>query len=103
MPLLVGFGTSSADVNVTVLTGYNADGNVWSITTKNYVTADQVTQYVYGTALADSDLASSNHHFLLWLRHLGSRRNGNRGHPPKDCELSHSCLRDVSHVPVFVV
>ena len=49
----------SDDVNVTVLTGFNADGNVASITAKNHVTADQVTQYVYGTTLDDADIASS--------------------------------------------
>ncbi|MEI8381047.1 MAG: RHS repeat-associated core domain-containing protein [Planctomycetota bacterium] len=49
----------SDDVNVTVLTGYNADGNVATITAKNHVTSDQVTQYVYGTTLTDSDIASS--------------------------------------------
>jgi len=49
----------SDDTNVTVETAYNADGNVSSITAKNQFTGDQVTQYVYGTTLADSDVASS--------------------------------------------
>jgi len=47
------------DINVTVETAYNADGNVASITAKNSVTGDQVTQYIYGTTLSDSDIASS--------------------------------------------
>jgi RHS repeat-associated protein len=47
------------DVNVTVLTAYNADGNVSSITAKNQVTGDQTTTYVYGTTLSDSEIASS--------------------------------------------
>ncbi len=41
----------SDDTNVTVLTAYNADGNVSSITAVNSVTGDQTTQYVYGTTL----------------------------------------------------
>ena len=49
----------SADANVTVETAYNADGNVSSITAKNASTGDQVTQYVYGTTLSDSAIASS--------------------------------------------
>jgi YD repeat-containing protein len=49
----------SADENVTVETAYNADGNVSSITVKNASTGDQVTQYVYGTTLSDSAIASS--------------------------------------------
>jgi len=47
------------DTNVTVLTAYNADGNVSSITAKNSFTGDQVRQYVYGTTLTDSGIASS--------------------------------------------
>src|SRR6185436_15326540 len=49
----------SADVNVTVLTSYNSDGNVASLTALNSSTGDQVTQYVYGTTLDDSDIATS--------------------------------------------
>ncbi|MEO8493493.1 MAG: RHS repeat-associated core domain-containing protein [Planctomycetota bacterium] len=49
----------SDDTNVTVLTAYNADGNVASITAKNSVTGDQVTQYIYGTTLSNSSIASS--------------------------------------------
>ncbi|MBC8874772.1 MAG: RHS repeat-associated core domain-containing protein [Planctomycetes bacterium] len=49
----------SDDTNVTVLTGYNADGNVKSITAKNSFTGDQVSQYVYGTTLSNSGIASS--------------------------------------------
>lgn len=54
-------GTCSAslDTNVTVRTAYNADGNLSSITAENSITGDQVTQYVYGTTLSDSDVASS--------------------------------------------
>ncbi|MEJ7594318.1 MAG: hypothetical protein WKF77_22505 [Planctomycetaceae bacterium] len=49
----------SAETNVTVETAYNADGNVSSITAKNSTTGDQTTQYVYGTTLSDSFVASS--------------------------------------------
>jgi len=42
-----------------VLTAYNADGNVSSITAVNTATGNQVTQYVYGTTLSDSSIASS--------------------------------------------
>jgi len=47
------------DTNVTVETAYNADGNVKSITAKSSVTGDQTTQYIYGTTLTDSAIASS--------------------------------------------
>jgi len=49
----------SDDTNVTVLTAYNADGNVSSITAKNSFTGDQTTQYVYGTTLSDSGISST--------------------------------------------
>lgn len=51
--------TPSNDVNVTVLTSYNADGNVSAVTAVNLSTGNQTTQYVYGTTLADSDIAST--------------------------------------------
>ena len=44
----------SDDVNVTVLTAYNPDGNVSSITAVNAITGDQTTKYVYGTTLSDT-------------------------------------------------
>lgn len=49
----------SDDIDVTVQTAYNADGNVASITAINPVTGNQTTQYVYGTTLSDSLVASS--------------------------------------------
>ena len=49
----------SDDTNVTVLTGYNADGNVSQITAVNAETGNQTTQYLYGTTLATSGIASS--------------------------------------------
>jgi len=49
----------STDSNVTILTAYNADGNVSSITAVNAATGNQVTQYVYGSTLAASGVASS--------------------------------------------
>ena len=42
----------SDDVNVTVQTAYNGDGNVSSLTANNGVTGNQTTQFVYGTTLA---------------------------------------------------
>ena len=50
---------SSDDTNVTVLTAYNADGNVSTITAVNAITGNQTTQFIYGTTLSDSDIASS--------------------------------------------
>ena len=44
---------------MTVTTAYNSDGYVASITAFNSVTGNQTTQYVYGTTLSDSSLASS--------------------------------------------
>ncbi|MFN5625698.1 MAG: RHS repeat-associated core domain-containing protein, partial [Planctomyces sp.] len=49
----------SADLNVTVETTWNADGNVKTIKAKNATTGDQTTEYVYGTTLSDSLIASS--------------------------------------------
>lgn len=49
----------SDDTNVTVRMAYNADGNVSSITAENSATGNQTTQFVYGTTLANSDVASS--------------------------------------------
>ena len=51
--------TASDDVNVTVITAYNADGNVASLTAVNSNTGNQTTQYAYGTTLTDSSIASS--------------------------------------------
>ncbi len=39
---------ASDDTNVTVLTAYNADGNVSQVTAVNSATGNQVTQFVYG-------------------------------------------------------
>ena len=41
------------------MTGYNADGNVSTITAVNSATGNQVTTYVYGTTLTDSAIATS--------------------------------------------
>lgn len=46
-------------MNITVLTTYNADGNVASITALNSNTGSQTTQYIYGTTLSNSAIASS--------------------------------------------
>ncbi len=50
---------SSYDTNVTVLTAYNADGNVSQVTAVNAATGNQVKQFVYGSTLAASGIASS--------------------------------------------
>jgi len=49
----------SVDTNITVETAWNADGNVKTIKAKNTTTGDQTTEYVYGTTLTDSLIASS--------------------------------------------
>ncbi|MEQ9410365.1 MAG: RHS repeat-associated core domain-containing protein [Fuerstiella sp.] len=49
----------SVDQNITVHTAYNADGSVESLTADNASTGNQLTQYVYGTTLSDSEVASS--------------------------------------------
>lgn len=49
----------SADTNVTVLTAYNADGQIAAITAINPFTNDQVTQFVYETTLTNSAIASN--------------------------------------------
>jgi RHS repeat-associated protein len=51
--------TASEDANVSVTTTYNADGNVSSVTASNANTGPQTTQYVYGTTLSDSEIATS--------------------------------------------
>ncbi|TWT56002.1 RHS repeat-associated core domain-containing protein [Allorhodopirellula solitaria] len=50
----------SNDVNQTVLTTYTPDGNTETITAVNAETGDQVTQYIHGTTLATSAIATSH-------------------------------------------
>jgi RHS repeat-associated protein len=52
-------GGTNPDQNRETDYTYNADGKVASLTAKNGTTGDQVTQYVYGTTLSDSDVASN--------------------------------------------
>ena len=49
----------SADTNITVEMTYTADGNLSTLTALNAYTGDQTTQYIYGTTLADSGIATS--------------------------------------------
>ncbi|MBM3998456.1 MAG: hypothetical protein FJ297_02750 [Planctomycetes bacterium] len=49
----------SVDVDITIRTAYNADGNVSTITADNAISGNQTTEFVYGTTLSDSDVASS--------------------------------------------
>ncbi len=51
---------ASDDTNVTVQTSYTADGQISTITAVNSNTGNQITQYVYGTTLSDSAIATSN-------------------------------------------
>ena len=51
-------GTPSGDTDRTTQFTYNPDDQVLTRTDKNGTTGDQVTQYVYGTTLAGSDVAS---------------------------------------------
>ena len=50
---------AASDEDVTVEMTYNADGNLSTLTVKNPATGDQVTRYVYGTTLSDSQIATS--------------------------------------------
>jgi RHS repeat-associated protein len=52
--------SSYPDEDVTVETAYTADGQVATLTAKNPATGDQVTTYVYGTTLDDSEIARSD-------------------------------------------
>ena len=52
--------SGTADEDVTVLTTYTADGRISTYTAVNPETDDQVTQYAYGTTLADSGVARSD-------------------------------------------
>lgn len=52
-------GGSGVDQNKTTNFTYNADGNLATLTAVNATTGNQVTTYVYGTTLTDSDVASS--------------------------------------------
>ena len=49
----------ASDEDVTVEMAYNADGQLSTLTAKNPTTGDQVTTYVYGTTLTDSEIATS--------------------------------------------
>ena len=50
---------TGVDQNKTTNFTYNADGNLATLTAVNATTGNQVTTYVYGTTLTDSDVASS--------------------------------------------
>ena len=52
-------GGTGSDQNRATDYGYNADGKVATLTARNNITGDQVTQYVYGTTLNNSDVASN--------------------------------------------
>lgn len=51
---------SYPDEDVTVATVYTADGQIATLTAKNPATGDQVTTYIYGTTLSDSDIARND-------------------------------------------
>jgi RHS repeat-associated protein len=53
-------GGTAPDQNRETFYTYGLTGQVASVSTKNISTGDQVTQYVYGTSLGDSDVASSD-------------------------------------------
>lgn len=50
---------SSADANQTTNLTYTPDGHIGTLTAINLSTGNQTTQYIYGTTLADSDVAAS--------------------------------------------
>ena len=52
-------GGTGSDQNRETDYAYNADGKVATLTARNSMTGDQVTQYVYGTTLNNSDVASN--------------------------------------------
>jgi RHS repeat-associated protein len=52
--------TGTADQDRTTQWAYTADGLVKTLTAKNPTTGDQVTKYVHGTTLTDSDVARSD-------------------------------------------
>jgi RHS repeat-associated protein len=49
----------SFDQNVTAAMTYNQDGNLLTLTAGNSLTGNQTTQYVYGTTLSNSNVATS--------------------------------------------
>lgn len=53
-------GGSGADENNTLLASYAPDGGLASLTARNPVTGDQTTEWLYGTTLEDSALASNS-------------------------------------------
>jgi len=52
-------GGTASDQNRETDYVYNVDGQVLTLTAKNATTGDQVTRYVYGTTLSDSNVASN--------------------------------------------
>ena len=52
-------GGTGTDQNRETDYAYNADSKVANLTARNSVTGDQVTQYIYGTTLNNSDVASN--------------------------------------------
>jgi hypothetical protein len=53
-------GGGGSDQNRETDYAYNADGKLLTLTAINSTTGNQVTQYVYGTTLENSDIASNN-------------------------------------------
>ncbi len=53
-------GCPGDSTDVTVLFAYNADGNMIALTAVNPTTGNQTTQFVYGTTLAQSSIASNS-------------------------------------------
>jgi len=49
----------SVDINITTRKTYTPDGDIGSVTAVNSRTGDQTTQFIYGTTLVDSDIATS--------------------------------------------
>jgi RHS repeat-associated protein len=59
-PLPPGEGRVRADENKTTRTTYAPDGGIATLTAVNPTTGDQVTRYIYGTTLLDSQIARSD-------------------------------------------
>jgi len=66
-------GGTNPDQNRQTNYTYNADGRMASLTAINSVTGNQVTTWIYGTTLSDSDIASND---LLSVKQLPDNAGG---------------------------
>ena len=83
------------DSNRTTEFAYDADGNMIRLTLRNAATGDQVTNWIYGTTLNDSEVATSN--LLRAKIYPESDDTGDIAVPPHEQVPSIRAVQPVDH------